>query len=133
MNNEPNPGQWGQPQQPSQQNEQPQWNQSQPPPTQYEQPQQWAQPQPQWNQQPPNLDQYQPQPQQYAQNQYNQNQYSNVPAYAQPQVQPDQTSNFLMRFFMMGIAVRIVLLILVPLLLCGGCTMVIFFASLAHP
>jgi len=110
MNNEPNPGQWGQP------------------PTQYEQQQQWAQPQPQWNQQPPNLDQYQPQPQQYAQNQY-----SNVPAYAQPQVQPDQTSNFLMRFFMMGIAVRIVLLILVPLLLCGGCAMVVFFASLAHP
>src|SRR2546421_6837788 len=82
MNNEPNPQQWGQPQ---------------PPPTQYEQQQQWAQPQPQWNQQPPFAEQYAQQPQQYAQNQYNQ--YSNVPAYAQPQVQADQTSNFLVRFF----------------------------------
>jgi hypothetical protein len=38
-----------------------------------------------------------------------------------------------MRFLMMGIAIRIVLLILVPLLLCGGCVMVVFFASLVHP
>ncbi|GAC1302999.1 MAG: hypothetical protein NVSMB27_42760 [Ktedonobacteraceae bacterium] len=99
MNNEPNPGQWGQPQ-----------------PTQYDQQQQWAQPQPQWNQQPPN-----------------QYQYSNVPAYAQPQMQSDQTSNFLMRFFMMRLAIRIVLLVLLPLLLCGGCAMVVLLASLAHP
>jgi hypothetical protein len=34
---------------------------------------------------------------------------------------------------MLGIAVRIALLVIVPLLLCGGCAMVIFFASLAHP
>jgi hypothetical protein len=110
MNNDPNPQQWEQPQ----------------PPTQYETQQPWAQPQ--W-QQPPN--QYPSQ--QYAPGQYNQYQYSNVPPYAQPQVQQQQTNNFIMRFLMMGIAIRIVLLILVPLLLCGGCAMVVFLASLAHP
>ncbi len=130
MNNEPNPQQWGQPQQP--------------PPTQYEQQSQWSQPQPQSWEQPQQPAYRQPQsweqppanqyaPQQYAQGQYNQYQYSNVPPYAQPQVQSQQTNNFLVRFLMMGIAVRIVLLVLVPLLLCGGCAMVVFFASLAHP
>jgi len=127
MNYDPNPQQWEQrPQQ-------------QPPPTKYEQqpqPQAWEQPhqpqsweQPAYNQPPAN--QYAPQ--QYAQGQYNQYQYSNVPPYAQPQVQSQQADNFLVRFLMMGIAVRIVLLVIVPLLLCGGCAMVIFFASLAHP
>ena len=121
MNNEPNPQQWGQPQ----------WGQpQQQPPTQYEQQSQWSQPQPQSWEQPP-ANQYAPQ--QYAQGQYNQYQYSNVPPYAQPQVQSQQANNFLVRFLMMGIAVRIVLLVLVPLLLCGGCAMVVFFASLAHP
>ena len=122
MNYDPDPQQW-----------------EQPPPTQYEQqpqPQAWEQPhqpqsweQPAYNQPPAN--QYAPQ--QYAQGQYNQYQYSNVPPYAQPQVQSQQADNFLVRFLMMGIAVRIVLLVIVPLLLCGGCAMVIFFASLAHP
>jgi hypothetical protein len=127
MNYDPNQQQWEQrPQQ-------------QPPPTQYEQqpqPQAWEQPhqpqsweQPAYNQPPAN--QYAPR--QYAQGQYNQYQYSNVPPYAQPQVQSQQADNFLVRFLMMGIAVRIVLLVIVPLLLCGGCAMVIFFASLAHP
>ena len=134
MNNEPNPQQWEQPQQPQ--------PPLQPPPTQYEPQPQWSQPppqaweqqqpeynQPQWNQPPAN--QYAPQ--QYAQGQYNQYQYSNVPPYAQPQVQSQRADNLLVRFLMLGIAVRIVLLVLVPLLLCGGCAMVIFFASLAHP
>ena len=129
MNNDPNPQQWEQQPQPLQ------------PSTQYEPQQQWAQPQPQaWEQQPPSYAQPQWQqppnqypPQQYAPGQYNQYQYSNVPPYAQPQVQQQQANNFIMRFLMMGIAIRIVLLILVPLLLCGGCAMVLFFASLAHP
>ena len=134
MNNEPNPQQWEQPQQPQ--------PPLQPPPTQYEPQPQWSQPpqaweqqqqpvynQPQWNQPPAN--QYAPQ--QYAQGQYNQYQYSNVPPYAQPQVQSQRADNLLVRFLMMGIAVRIVLLVLVPLLLCGGCAMIVFFASLAHP
>lgn len=104
----------------------PKWEQPQQPSTHYESQQQWDQPQPQaWEQQPPN--QYPPQ--QYAPGQYNQ--YSSVPPYAQPQLQQQQTDNFIMRFLMMGIAVRVVLLILVPLLLCGGCAMVLFFASLA--
>jgi hypothetical protein len=129
MNNDPNRQQWEQQQPPPQQ-----------PPTQYEQ-QQWSQPQPQaWEQQPPpayNQPQWnQPPPNQYAPQQYTPgqyNQYSNVPPYAQPQVQAQQADNFLMRFLMMGIAIRIVLLVIVPLLLCGGCAMVVFFASLAHP
>ena len=121
MHNEPNPQQWEQPQQ-----EQP----PQSPPTQYEQRSQWSQPPPQsWEQLPANQDT----PQQYAQGQYNQYQYSNVPPYAQPQVQSQRADNLLMRFLMMGIAVRIVLLVLVALLLCGGCAMVVFFAPLAHP
>ena len=110
MNNEPNPQQWEQQKQPLQ------------PPTQYEPQPQWSQPQPQaWEQQPPPA-YHQPQaweqlpanqyaPQQYAQGQYNQYQYSNVPPYAQPQVQSQRADNLLVRFLMMGIAVRIVLLL----------------------
>ncbi len=106
MNNDPNRQQWEQQQ----------------PPTQYEQ-QQWSQQPPQaWEQQPPPA---------YNQPQYNQ--YSNVPPYAQPQVQSQQADNFLMRFLMMGVAIRIVLLVIVPLLLLGGCAMVVFYAYLAHP
>ncbi len=135
MNNEQNPQQWEQQQQPqpplqpppTQYEPQPQW--SQPPPQAWEQQQQPVYNQPQWNQPPAN--QYAPQ--QYAQGQYNQYQYSNVPPYAQPQVQSQRADNLLVRFLMMGIAVRIVLLVLVPLLLCGGCAMIFFFASLAHP
>ncbi len=135
MNNEQNPQQWEQPQQPqpplqpppTQYEPQPQW--SQPPPQAWEQQQQPVYNQPQWNQPPAN--QYAPQ--QYAQGQYNQYQYSNVPPYAQPQAQSQRADNLLVRFLMLGIAVRIVLLVLVPLLLCGGCAMIIFFASLAHP
>lgn len=116
----------------------PKWEQPQQPSTHYESQQQWDQPQPQaWEQQPPVYSQLQWQqapnqypPQPYAPGQYNQ--YSNVPPYAQPQLQQQQTDNFIMRFLMMGIAVRVVLLILVPLLLCGGCAMVLFFASLAN-
>ena len=121
MNNDPNREQWEQQQ----------------PPTQYEQ-QQWSQPQPQaWEQQSPpayNQPQYnQSPPNQYAQQQYAPGQYSNVPPYAQPQVQSQQADNFLMRFLMMGMAIRIVLLVIIPLLLIGGCAMVVFFAFLAHP
>src|SRR5438067_2430487 len=82
------------------------------PSTQYEPQQQWAQPQPQaWEQQPPSYAQPQWQPpnqyppQQHAPGQYNQYQYSNVPPYAQPQVQQQRANNFIMRFLMMGIAV----------------------------
>ena len=127
------------------QDNQPQWNPSpdnsawqqpqQPPPqqTHYDQPQ-WQQPpqpqfdQPQWQQSP---QQFQS-PNQYNQPQYSANQYS-VPSYAQAQPQSDQTSNFLTRWLMMGIAIRIVLLVLVPLLLCGGCALIVFISSIAHP
>lgn len=135
MNNEPNPQQWEQQQQPQQPLQ---------PPTQYEPQPQWSQPPPQsWEQQPPAA-YHQPQaweqppanqyaPQQYVQGQYNQYQYSDVPPYAQPQLQQQQANNFWMRFLMLGLAVRIVLLVLVPLLLCGGCAMMVFLASMAHP
>jgi hypothetical protein len=103
------------------------------PPSQYE-PQEWSQPHPQaWEQQPlhpPQSWEQQPAPA-YTQPQYNQ--YSNVPPYAQPQVQSQQADNFLMRFLMMGMAVRIFFLVIVPLLLIGGCALVVFFASFAHP
>jgi hypothetical protein len=131
MNNDPNRQQWEQQQPPQQQPptqyEQQQWSQPQPQPQAWEQQPPPAYNQPQWNQPPPN--QYAPQ--QYAPGQYNQ--YSNVPPYAQPQVQSQQADNFLIRFLMMGMAIRIILLVIVPLLLCGGCAMVVFFATLAHP
>lgn len=131
------------------QDNQPQWHPSsdnsswqqpqppqQPPPQQtYYDQTQWQSPQsqfdqPQWQQppQPPQPNQYN----QYNQPQYGANQYG-VPSYAQAQPQADQTSNFLTRWLMMGIAVRIVLLVVVPLLLCGGCALFAFFASMAHP
>jgi hypothetical protein len=121
MNNDPNQPQWEQP-------SQPQWQQQQPPP-QYDGQAQWAQPQspPQWGQ--PST-QYSP-PQQYGANQYQQ--YGSVPPYAQVQPQQQQTNNFFMRWLMMGLAVRIAILIILPLVLCGGCAMLVFFASLAHP
>lgn len=128
---------WNQPQ--SSQFDQPQWQQSsQPQQTQYDQPQ-WQQPpqpqfdQPQWQQpqQPQQPNQYN-QYNQYNQPQYGANQYG-VPSYAQAQPQSDQTSNFLTRWLMMGLAIRIVLLVVVPLLLCGGCALFAFFASMAHP
>lgn len=128
------------------QDNQPQWHPSsdnsswqqpqppqQPPPQQtYYDQTQWQSPQSQFGQtqwqQPPQPNQYN----QYNQPQYGANQYG-VPSYAQAQPQADQTSNFLTRWLMMGIAVRIVLLVVVPLLLCGGCALFAFFASMAHP
>jgi heme/copper-type cytochrome/quinol oxidase subunit 2 len=54
----------------------------------------------------------------------------NVPFYAQAQPQSQQQqNNFLMRWLMMGIAVRIVILVVVPLLLCGGCAMVALLST----
>jgi hypothetical protein len=56
----------------------------------------------------------------------------NVPQYAQVQPKPQSSNNLFMRWLMMGIAVRIVLLIVVPLLLCGGCALVALFSSLGR-
>jgi len=112
-------------------NNNPEQSFSQEQPSQYAQSQYGEQPptqyiQPQWHQQPPPP---------YAQSQYGQvpvppyaqPQYGQVPAYAQPQ---PNANNFLARWLMMGIAVRIVLLIVIPLLLCGGCALVALLSSL---
>ncbi|HLG66230.1 MAG TPA: hypothetical protein VKY19_30205 [Ktedonosporobacter sp.] len=104
---------------------------SQEQPSQYAQPQYGEQPptqyaQPQWNQQP--LPPYaQPQYGQAPVPPYAQPQYGQIPAYAQPQ---PNANNFLARWLMMGIAVRIVLLIVIPLLLCGGCALIALLSSL---
>lgn len=88
------------------------------PPTQYVQPQ--------WNQQPP-PPYAQPQYGQAPTPPYAQPQYGQVPAYAQPQ---PNANNFLARWLMMGIAIRIVLLIVIPLVLCGGCALAALLSSL---
>ncbi len=54
----------------------------------------------------------------------------NSPHSNQPQQQ--HSNNFLMRWLMVGIAVRIVLLIIIPLLLCGGCALVALFSSVGR-
>jgi len=117
------------------QDNQPPWNPSpdnsswqqppqsqQPQQTQYDQ-SQWQQPQygqPQWQQ-----------PNQYNQPQYGANQY-NVPSYAQVQPQADNTSNFFMRWIMMRLAIRVAFLV-IGLMLCGGCALFVFLATMAHP
>ncbi|HEU5226293.1 MAG TPA: hypothetical protein VFU49_00670 [Ktedonobacteraceae bacterium] len=121
------------PEQPFSQEQPSQYAQSQygeQPPTQYAQPQ-WNQPpapyaQPQYGQAPTPP---------YAQQQYGQApvppyaqaQYGQVPPYAQPQ---PNANNFVARWLMMGIAVRIVLMIVVPLILCGGCALIALLSSL---
>ena len=109
---------------------------SQEQPSPYTQPHYGEQPptlyaQPQWNQPPPPSYAQQPYGQaQYGQTPippYAQQPYGQVPAYAQPQ---PNANNFLARWLMMGIAVRIVLLIVVPLVICGGCTLVALLSSL---
>lgn len=102
---------WGQPQyqQPQTQYQQPQWQQPQP---QYD-PSQWQQPQQQQYNQPP-----------YGPNQYN------VPAYARVQPQADNTGNFLMRWIMMRLAMRVIILVAI-FMLCGGCALVALLSSLA--
>jgi hypothetical protein len=110
---------------------QPQWN-SQPQPANPEGQAPLAQPQPQYGQQAwqsPTTNYMPPMPQQYGQNMPGQ---YNVPPYAQAQPQQQHSNNFLMRWLMMGIAVRIVLLIVIPLLLCGGCALVALFSSLGR-
>jgi hypothetical protein len=112
--------------------DQPDWN---PQPSFPEGQPQWAQPQPQqqynqqaWNQ-PPATNYMPPQ---YGQPQNMPGQY-NVPSYAQVQPQSQQQqNNFLMRWLMMGIAVRVAI-ILAVLFLCGGCAVVAILASaLSH-
>src|SRR5258708_31202792 len=105
MDNQPDQSEWNP--QPSYPDGQPQWAQPQQP-QQYNQ-QIWNQ-QPATNYMPPQYSQPQNMPGQY-----------NVPSYAQVQPQQQQqNNNFLMRWLMMGIAVRIVILVVLPLLLCGG-------------
>src|ERR1700720_4335570 len=110
MDNQPNQSEWNP--QASYPDGQPQWAQPQQP-QQYNQ-QVWNQP-PATNYMPPQYGQPQNMPGQY-----------NVPSYAQ--VQPQQ-NNFLMRWLMMGIAVRIVILVVLPLLLCGGCALIALFST----
>ncbi|MFL5628284.1 MAG: hypothetical protein ACJ788_22110 [Ktedonobacteraceae bacterium] len=119
MDNQPDPNQ-------------PAWN-PQPQPSFPEGQPQWAQPQ-----QPPQYNQsawYQPPATNYISPQYGQNmpgQY-NIPSYAQVQPQQQQTNNFFVRWLMMGIALRIVILVVIPLLLCGGCALLALFSSvLSH-
>ncbi len=101
---------------------------SQEPPTQYgpdlgpQQP--YGQPLQQWGQQPPQYGQPQ---QQWGQQQPPQ--YGQVPYYAQPQ---QNANNFWTRWIMMRLAFRLIIYILVPLLLCGGCALVVFLGAL-HP
>ncbi len=102
---------------------QPQWN-PQPQPSNAERQAAWTQPQ--YGQQAWQSPSTNYMPPQYAQNMPGQ---YNVPQYAQPQ---QQTNNFLMHWLMMGIAVRIVLLIVVPLLLCGGCALVAILSSIGR-
>ncbi|HET7641025.1 MAG TPA: hypothetical protein VFK47_20110 [Ktedonobacteraceae bacterium] len=114
MNNQPDQPDWNP--QPSYPDGQPQWAQPQPQ-QQYNQ-QAWHQP-PATNYMPPQYGQPQNMPGQY-----------NVPFYAQAQPQSQQQqNNFLMRWLMMGIAVRIVILVVIPLLLCGGCAMVALLST----
>jgi hypothetical protein len=125
MNDEPKQSGWEQP--PLQSQEQAQWGQQQP----YGQPQ-WGQqpPQPQYGQY--NQPQWgQQQSTQYTPPQYGANQYG-VPSYAQAQPQGRGADNFLMSWLAMRIVTRIVLLVVV-LMLCGGCVMFALVASLAHP
>jgi len=113
MDNQPDQSEWNP--QPSYPDGQPQWAQPQQPP-QYNQ-QVWNQP-PATNYMPP----------QYGQPQNMLGQY-NVPSYAQVQPQSQQQqNNFLMRWLMMGIAVRVAI-ILAVLFLCGGCAVVAILAS----
>lgn len=96
------------------------------------------------NQLPPQEQPWQPgpQPQYYPQTQWGPQQpppgqqwgqvppYAQVPSYAQPQPAND---NFWTRWLMMSLAIRLVIYIAVPLLLCGGCGLVFALASLhAH-
>jgi hypothetical protein len=74
--------------------------------------------------------QYGPQAWQTPATNYMPGQY-NLPQYAQVRPQ-QQSNNLLMRWLMMGIAVRIVLLIVVPLLLCGSCALVALVSSLGR-
>lgn len=114
------------------QDQQSQWNQPhyqdqpQQPQTQYNH-SQWQQTQPQYDPSQWQQQQYNPQ---YKQPQYVPNQY-NVPAYAQVQPQADNSSNFLMRWIMMRLAMRVIILVAI-FMLCGGCALVALLSSLAN-
>ncbi|MGI9060781.1 MAG: hypothetical protein ACR2H5_19635 [Ktedonobacteraceae bacterium] len=116
------------------QDNQPQWNPS-PDNSSWQQPLQPQQPQydqSQWQQQQYGQPQWQ-QPNQY--NQYNQPQYGanqyNVPSYAQVQPQADNNGNFFMRWIMMRLAMRVAFLV-IGLMLCGGCALFVFLATMAQ-
>lgn len=107
------------------------WSQLQPqqaqqPQTQYN-PSQWQQAQPQYDPSQWQQQQYNPQ---YSQPPYGPNQY-NVPAYAQVQPQADSSGNFLMRWIMMRLAMRVIILVAI-FMLCGGCALVALLSSLAN-
>lgn len=91
----------------------------------FEQPQQYPQSQSQFGQQ-----QYQyGQPQQQFQQENSGQPYPPVPPYAQ--AQPD-SGNWILRWLMYRAAIRIVMLVIVLMVIFGGCALCAFLSFVAH-